>query len=97
MAGTFALILTVPRLRGFFDLSLPPLLVTMAGFGIAALGASLVQLFVPAPAAVEGPPSSAGNGDGVDPANPANPANAGRPPDRRWKIRRQRGSPAQAG
>jgi cation-transporting ATPase E len=47
MAGTFILILAVPGLRAFFDLVLPPLLVTMAGFGIAALGASTIQLFVP--------------------------------------------------
>ena len=47
MASAFLFILAVPELRVFFDLVLPPLLVALAGFGIAALGASLVQLFVP--------------------------------------------------
>jgi cation-transporting ATPase E len=47
MAGTFILILAVPALRTFFDLTLPPLLVTLAGFGIAALAASAIELIVP--------------------------------------------------
>jgi cation-transporting P-type ATPase E len=47
MASAFLVILAVPGLRTFFDLELPSLLVALAGFGIAALGASLVQLFVP--------------------------------------------------
>jgi magnesium-transporting ATPase (P-type) len=95
MAGAFALILVVPRLRVFFDLSIPPLLVTMAGFGIAALGASLVQLFVPAPVAVEGPQSPGGDGAG-DGGEPGRPRHQGaRGP--RWWFRSPRGSPAPAG
>jgi len=67
MAATFILILAVPGLRTFFGLVLPPLLVTMAGFGIAALGASAIQLFVPGRGIdLSGERSDADGTDGTD-------------------------------
>ncbi len=47
MAGLFLLILKVPAARTFFALSVPPTLVWLAAFGIAALVWSFARLFVP--------------------------------------------------
>jgi cation-transporting ATPase E len=47
MVGAFLLVLLLPATRTFFSLALPPLLVWLASFGIAALVWSLARLFIP--------------------------------------------------
>jgi cation-transporting ATPase E len=47
MAGLFLLILNWPAAREFFALEIPPLVVWLAGFGIAGLVWSFARLFVP--------------------------------------------------
>ncbi|MGH2671575.1 MAG: HAD-IC family P-type ATPase [Actinomycetota bacterium] len=47
MPALFAVIVAVPATRGFFALNPPPLLVWLAGFGIAALVWSFARLFLP--------------------------------------------------
>ncbi len=46
MAGLFLVVLLTPALRGFFDLKLPPLIVWLAAFGIAAIVWSFARLFI---------------------------------------------------
>ncbi len=47
MAGAFVAALLLPQARTFFALRPPPLIVWLAGFGIAALVWSLARLFLP--------------------------------------------------
>ncbi len=47
MAGLFLLVLNLPATRAFFALEIPPLIVWLAGFGIAGLTWSFARLFVP--------------------------------------------------
>jgi cation-transporting P-type ATPase E len=47
MAGLFLVILNWPAARAFFALEIPPLIVWLAAFGIAALVWSFARLFVP--------------------------------------------------
>jgi cation-transporting ATPase E len=47
MAGLFVLTLALPLTRTFFALDPPPLIVWLAGFGIAAIVWSFARLFVP--------------------------------------------------
>ena len=47
MAAAFLTILLLPATRAFFDLRLPPPIVWLASFGIAALVWSLARLFIP--------------------------------------------------
>jgi cation-transporting ATPase E len=47
MAGLFVVAVAVPASRTFFALALPPLIVWLAGIGIAAITWSLARLFVP--------------------------------------------------
>jgi cation-transporting P-type ATPase E len=47
MAGLFLLILNWPAARAFFALEIPPVIVWLAAFGIAALVWSFARLFVP--------------------------------------------------
>ncbi len=47
MAGAFLLVLLVPAMRTFFALAVPPAIVWLASFGIAALVWSLARLFIP--------------------------------------------------
>jgi cation-transporting ATPase E len=47
MAGLFVLAVAIPESRAFFALALPPLIVWLAGIGIAAITWSLARLFVP--------------------------------------------------
>ena len=46
-AGGFAAIVAIPATREFFALDLPPLIVSLAGIGIAAIVWSFARLFVP--------------------------------------------------
>ena len=47
MAGLFLLVMLLPATRTFFALDPPPLIVWLAGFGIAAIVWSFARLFVP--------------------------------------------------
>ena len=47
MAGLFLLVLNLPATQTFFALDPPPLIVWLAGFGIAAIVWSFARLFVP--------------------------------------------------
>ena len=47
MAGLFLLVMALPATRTFFALDPPPLIVWLAGFGIAAIVWSFARLFVP--------------------------------------------------
>jgi cation-transporting ATPase E len=47
LVGGFVLVLLLPTTRSFFALELPPLIVWLAGIGIAALVWSAARLFVP--------------------------------------------------
>jgi cation-transporting ATPase E len=47
LAGGFGLVFAIPATRTFFALQLPPLVVSLAGIGIAALVWSFARLFVP--------------------------------------------------
>jgi cation-transporting ATPase E len=47
LAAGFGLVLAFPATRSFFALELPPLVVSLAGIGIAALVWSFARLFVP--------------------------------------------------
>jgi Na+/pantothenate symporter len=47
MAGLFVVTLVLPATQTFFALQPPPLIVWLAGFGIAALVWSFARLFVP--------------------------------------------------
>jgi cation-transporting ATPase E len=49
MAGTFVLVVALPTTREFFALDPPPLIVWLAGIGIAAIVWSFARLFVPIP------------------------------------------------
>jgi cation-transporting ATPase E len=51
MAGLFVLIVALPATREFFALVPPPLIVWLAGIGIAAIVWSFARLFVPVPRA----------------------------------------------
>jgi cation-transporting ATPase E len=59
MAGAFVAALLLPQARAFFALRPPPLIVWLAGFGIAALVWSLARLFLP-PERPVGPGARAG-------------------------------------
>jgi cation-transporting ATPase E len=52
MAGLFVLVVALPFTRTFFALDLPPLVVWLAGIGIAAIVWSFARLFVPEPTPV---------------------------------------------
>ncbi|HXJ63831.1 MAG TPA: hypothetical protein VNN79_08765, partial [Actinomycetota bacterium] len=47
MVALFVIVMLVPSLRAFYALVPPPLIVWLAGFGIAALVWSLSRLFIP--------------------------------------------------
>jgi hypothetical protein len=47
MPGLFLLVMAIPAAREFFALYPPPLIVWLAGFGIAGLVWSLARLFLP--------------------------------------------------
>jgi cation-transporting ATPase E len=47
MAGVFLVVMLLPATRTFFALDPPPLIVWLAGFGIAAIVWSFARLFVP--------------------------------------------------
>jgi magnesium-transporting ATPase (P-type) len=47
LAAGFGVVLVLPATRAFFALDLPPLVVSLAGIGIAALVWSFARLFVP--------------------------------------------------
>ena len=47
LAGGFVAILAVPATRTFFAIEMPPLVVSLAGIGIAAIVWSFARLFVP--------------------------------------------------
>jgi magnesium-transporting ATPase (P-type) len=49
LAGAFVAALLIPGVRGFFALEVPPLIVWLACFGIAAIVWSFARLFVPHP------------------------------------------------
>jgi cation-transporting ATPase E len=51
MAGLFVLVVALPMTREFFALDPPPLIVWLAGIGIAAIVWSFARLFVPIPRA----------------------------------------------
>jgi cation-transporting ATPase E len=44
MAGAFLLVLVVPPLRNYFELDLPPLVVSLAAIGIASLACALLEI-----------------------------------------------------
>jgi hypothetical protein len=47
MPALFVLVMFLPAVRRFFALEAPPLIVWLAGFGIAALVWSFSRLFIP--------------------------------------------------
>jgi cation-transporting ATPase E len=57
MAGLFVLAVALPQAREFFALDPPPLIVWLAGIGIAAIVWSFARLFVPVPRAAISPRS----------------------------------------
>ncbi len=57
MAAAFLAVLAVPDARQFFALTMPPPIVWLAGFGIAALVWSFARLFIPERRPPRGPPS----------------------------------------
>jgi cation-transporting ATPase E len=44
MAGAFVLVLVIPPLRDYFELDMPPLVVSLAAIGIASLACSLLEI-----------------------------------------------------